>query len=226
MKRKRPHFYWNRIDEQLLREFYPDWPASMLAVYFQCEPYCVHQKAARMGLHKSAAFNASEQSGRLNGLRGLSCRYAKGHVPANKGLRRPGWAPGRMRETQFKKGRAPSENANYQPIGTERICSKDGYLIRKVTDDRSLVPVRRWVAVHRLVWEAARGSIPQGHIVCFKPGMKTAVRDEITSDKLELLTMKENMLRNSIHNLPKPLKDVVRLRGRLVRQIHKRERKA
>jgi len=71
---------------------------------------------------------------------------------------------------QFKKGemRGAAQH-NYVPIGTLRY-SKDGYLERKVTDDPNLVPARRWVGEHRLIWEAAHGPIPAGHVVVFLDG--------------------------------------------------------
>lgn len=219
---------WTRAEDKLLRKRYPHASTAAIARDLGMRVLQVSQHAHVLGLHKSEAYLASPAACRLRrgDEVGKAYRFPKGHVPANKGLRRPGWHRGRMRETQFKKGRPANESANYQPIGTERICSKDGYLIRKVTDDRSLVPARRWVAVHRLVWEAANGPIPKGHAVRFKPGMKTAVAGEITLDRLELVSLADNMRLNSIHNLPKPLKEVVQLRGRLMRQIHKREKRA
>lgn len=112
---------------------------------------------------------------------------------------------------------------NYVPIGTQRINSKDGYLERKVTDDHP-VPARRWVAVHRLVWEATNGPIPSGHRVAFRPGMKTNVEADITVDRLELVTAAEMMRRNTIHNYPPAIKDAMRLVGRVNRQVRKLER--
>lgn len=74
----------------------------------------------------------------------------------------------------FKKGSmSGAAQRNYVPIGSTRI-SKDGYLERKVTDDHP-VPARRWVGEHRLVWEAANGPIPEGHVVVFLDGDKENV---------------------------------------------------
>lgn len=71
---------------------------------------------------------------------------------------------------QFKKGTLNGAAAhNYVPVGSLR-WSKDGYLERKVTDDPDLVPARRWVGEHRLMWEAAHGPIPDGHVVMFLDG--------------------------------------------------------
>lgn len=155
---------------------------------------------------------------------GASGRYPKGHVPANKGLRRPGWASGRMAETQFKSGREAREAHNYRPIGSMKI-DRDGYLVRKVTDDPSIYPARRWVGVHRLVWEAANGPIPPGHMVRFKPGRRTTDVDSITVDGLELITMAENGRRNIFHHrYPEEVVDLIRLKSRLTRKINKRSR--
>jgi hypothetical protein len=221
---------WSVAEDAELRRRYPDERAASIARDFGFTLSQVYQRAAKLGLHKSDAFMASDRSGRVQrgkqDPRMVAHQFKKGSVPANKGLRRPGWHRGRMRETQFRKGRPAHENANYVPIGTERVEPRDGYLIRKVTDDRSLVPARRWVAVHRLVWEAVNGPIPKGHVVRFKPGMKTTVASEITLDKLDLVSQADNMRRNSIHNYPAPLKEVVQLSGRLMRQIHKREKRA
>lgn len=153
--------------------------------------------------------------------RGREHWFPKGHVPANKGLRRPGWHRGRMQETQFKAGRPAEEARNYRPVGSLRL-SKDGYLERKVTDDPSIVPARRWVGVHRLVWEEAHGPIPVGHVVVFRDGRYTAEESAITVDALELITRVELMRRNSYHNrYPKEVGLAIQLRGALIRKINR-----
>ena len=90
-----------------------------------------------------------------------------------KGQRRvPGSGAKGPNRTSFKKGTmAGAAQHNYVPIGTERV-SKDGYRERKVTDDPNLVPARRWVGVHRLVWEQENGPIPDGHVIVFLDGDK------------------------------------------------------
>lgn len=99
---------------------------------------------------------------------GRTGRFEKGRGSWNAGLK--GWlAGGRSVQTQFKKGRPAHESANYVPIGSTRVTT-DGYIERKVTDDRSLVPARRWVMEQRLVWEAEHGEIPGGHVIVFLDG--------------------------------------------------------
>jgi hypothetical protein len=83
------------------------------------------------------------------------------------------------------------------------------------------VPTRRWKAVHRLVWEAANGPIPAGHIVVFKPGTKTVAEAEITADKLECITRTENLRRNHPRNKSPELGRLVQLKGAITRQVNR-----
>jgi hypothetical protein len=125
--------------------------------------------------------------------------------------------------TQFKPGRRPEEARNYRPVGSVRV-TRDGYLERKVTDDTSVYPERRWVAVHRLVWESVNGPVPKGMIVVFRPGMATTDPDLITIDRVELITRAENMARNTIHARSEDLRELSMLKRRLTRAVNKRVR--
>jgi hypothetical protein len=219
---------WTEHDLDVLRRCYPTMKSEAIATCLGRKIGMVYQKSAKLGLKKSAEFLASDGSGRLTKLSasGAAFRYPKGHVPANAGLRRPGWAPGRMSQTQFKKGRPASESRNYKPIGALRV-SADGMLERKVSDDPKIVPARRWIGVHRMVWAEAHGAIPDGHAVVFKPGRATADLESITLDAIELVTRAELMRRNSYHtNYPPEIRQVIQLRGAVNRQINKRSQHA
>lgn len=160
---RRTRKIWTPAELAIVRARYPHVPTIEIATQLRRPVGQVYQCAARLGLKKSEAYLASPEAHRFQRERALTNpriianQFKKGQVPANKGLRRPGYAVGRMADTQFKKGRAPHEARNYKPIGTLRIDPKDHYLQRKVTDDPSIVPAQRWVGVHRLVWEAAPG---------------------------------------------------------------------
>lgn len=211
---------WSAADERRLVARYPHEPTTRLARELRRSVSAVYGRAQILGLAKSAAYLASPDACRLRrgDNIGAACRFMKGHVPANKGLRRPGWAPGRMGETQFKKGeRNGVAVLLYKPIGTERI-SKDGYLERKINDNLPLQA--RWRAVHLVLWEATRGPVPKGHAIAFRNGDKRDIR----LDNLHCISRRELMARNSLHNLPKPLVETIQLLGALNRQIRRMRR--
>jgi hypothetical protein len=214
-------FRWTADAVATLRHLYPDHAAQDVAVAIGCSTSAAHNKAAALGLSKSRAWWAREAERAK--IVGAASRFRPGQTPWNKGTHFV--AGGRSAETRFKAGRPAHEAANYLPIGSTRI-TKDGYLERKVTDDPALVPARRWVAVHRQVWEAAHGTVPPGHAVVFKPGHRTTAEAEITLDRIELVTRAELMRRNSYHtNYPPELRTLVQLRGALNRKINNRRKR-
>jgi hypothetical protein len=222
---------WTKADDRELRRRYPKESTADLARSLGRALGAVYRRSAQLDLHKSDAYLASDKSGRIQrgrtDPRMVATQFKPGLVPANKGLRRPGWHAGRMRETQFKKGRPAREARNYVPIGTEKIDPKRNVLMRKVTDDPSIFPVKRWRPVHVLVWEAVHGPVPPGHMVRFRDGMKTYDAALITLDRLELVTLAENMRRNTIWNrYPREVAEVMQLSGALKRKINRRLKEA
>lgn len=221
MNKRKP---WTDVELAILREHYPDSQTIDIAVALGRPTYAVYNKATSLGIRKSAAFMASPLSGRLDGVRGNGSRFRKGQPSWNTGLK--GWqAGGRSTDTQFKKGRPAAAAHNYQPIGAERI-NRDGHLERKVTDDPAIAPVRRWVPVYRLVWEAANGMIPCGHAVIFRPGRKTTDVALITVDALELVSRAELVQRNHPRSKSPELGKLVQLKGAITRQVNRISREA
>lgn len=217
---------WTGIETAFLRVVYADHTTIAIAAVLERTVSQVYAKAKDLELKKSAQYLASDAACRLRrgDNVGKQYRFEKGHVPANKGLRRPGYAPGRMAETQFKKGAmAGAAQHNYVPIGSLRV-TKDGILERKVTDDPAIYPAKRWVSVARLVWEAAHGPLQPGQIVRFKPGQRTVIEDEITLGRLECISKAENMRRNSIHNYPEDIMRATLARGALNRRINREQK--
>ncbi len=204
-----------------MRELYSDMPTAQVARRLGRSISSVNGRVQKLGLKKSAAYLASPDACRLRrgDHVGRPFQFKKGHVPANKGLRRPGWAPGRMKETQFRKGVLNGVAARrFKPIGSVRMC--DGYLYKKV----AAIPgpwTRNWKLAHVLLWESLHGPVPAGHAVAFKNGDPTDIR----GDNLELLHRRDLMARNTVHNLPKPLAQTVQLLGALRRKINQGSRK-
>lgn len=214
---------WTSAEVALLQARYSDTPSADLAAELGCSVDRVTAKANALGLRKSAECIAAmsrrvlEQDPQHPSRR---TRFQPGHVAPNKGRRMPGYAPGRSGSTQFKPGHVPS---NRVPVGTVLVCPTTGYLKVKVNDEPGPGAVR-WRFVHRLVWEAAHGPVPQGHCVAFKARKPIVNVEQITVDKLELLTRAENGRRNSVHRWGVELAGLAQLRGALERQINKRQR--
>jgi hypothetical protein len=220
-----PRRPWQDWELELIRANYADSSTADLARVLGCSRTAVYQRAAKMGLAKSVEFIAQTARERTSapGHPSHAHRFTKGFVPANKGLQRPGWAAGDMARTQFKKGQLNGRAAQLVvPIGSTRV-NNDGYLDRKVSDEPG-PQTRRWVAVHRLVWAAAHGTVPHGHAIVFKPGRRTTVEADITLDALECISRRELMTRNSYHQYGPEVAQLVQLRGAISRQINKRSK--
>jgi len=176
----------------------------------------VYRKASAMGLKKTPEFIAAESARQLakpdHPLR--ETRFTKGHGPWNKGVK--GVHTGGD-ATWFKPGQMPH---NTLPLGSTKF-DKSGVLLQKVSNAKGNNSAR-WRAVQELVWVRLNGPVPAKHIVVFKPGMRTNVLEEITIDRVECISLAENMKRNTRHNLPPELNQVVQLRAVLTRQINKR----
>lgn len=215
---------WSSLEDQLLRELYPDVTCADLAALLERAPGSIYYRAVGvLGLRKSEAFKASDISGRIQrGRRNpamVSTQFKDGSVPWNKGSHYV--AGGRSAETRFKKGQmSGAARHNYVPIGSLRV-TKDGYLERKFTDDQALVPARRWVGVHRQVWVAAHGPVPRGHVICFKPGRRSQAEEQITPDCLECLSRGDLARRNHIHSHSPELAYLVRLKGAITRHVNR-----
>ena len=207
---------WSKREDKQLRALYPHMSTAKVAKQFGRSLESVNGRAQNLGLRKTQAYLDSPDACRLRrgDNVGAAFRFKKGLVPHNKGLRRPGWFRGRMRETQFKKGQKPW---TWKPIGSLRF-SKEGYLQRKISDTG--YPPHDWVGVHILIWVEVHGPVPPGHAVTFKDGDKK----HIVLDNLELISRAELMRRNTVHNLPPDLAQVIQLRGALNRRIRRMER--
>ena len=137
------------------------------------------KKACKMKLKKPSHFFKIPSSG----------RFGDGHKPWNTGTK--GVCKGSS--TTFRQGNRP-HNA-YDDNGII-VLRKDsgGHLYKwyKIAD-------ANWVLYHRWVWEQRNGEIPEGYIVAFKDGD----RNNCDINNLELITRKENRVRNSSSTLLK-----------------------
>lgn len=222
---------WTTAEDSRLRELYATLSAAECAVQLGRTQSSVQMRVSTLGLSKSPEWIAERTRQRWAEGRHENSRakqFRRGGNPMNKGRPQSEWMSAesikRTMATRFKPGHLGGKAAEkVQPIGALRV-TRDGQLQRKVNNDLPLQ--RRWVAVARLVWEAANGPVPTGHVVRFKDGRQRHDPAEITADVLECVTRAENMRRNSYHtNLPPEVARLVQLRGALNRKINNRTRR-
>lgn len=218
MRRQRPqpsrrNQRWSAADIAVLQRHYPDRKTALLAAELGLPVSSVYAKAAGLGLRKSAAFFESPDAYRLNGEIGRASRFPPGHVPWNAGKHYV--AGGRSAQTRFKPGQV---SARWDPqvycVGALRVNADGGLDIKLRPGGRS------WVAMSRWVWESERGPIPKGTLVRTINGDPHDARIE----NLRLATRREVMRENSLWNYPRPLAEVIQLRGALIRKLKRRKK--
>lgn len=130
-------------------------------------------------------------------------------------------AGGRSVETRFKPGNVSS---NTLPVGAYRVTT-DGTLQRKIGNAPG-GPHKRWRSVAELVWIEHRGPVPPGHVVRFLPGCRTTDPEQVTPDKLECVSLADNLRRNSVHRYPKEVARLIQLKGAVNRQVNRINRES
>ena len=211
-----PRKFWSSEERQHLAVLYPPRSTAEVAKILGRTVEGVNGMAAKMKLHKTPEYIKAHCRLPKGSIAGRLHRYTKGHVPANKGVRRPGYAAGRMRDTQFKKGQQPH---NTVPVGTI-LVDHDGYVRIKIRErragERGWHP-RVWPPVHRLTWELRTGKrVPKGKLVVFKDGD----RFNCVFENLELISRAEHARRNVMWNrYPRELALAIQMNGVLKRRI-------
>lgn len=208
---------WTKEEDDLLRELYvrPDVMCKEISERLGRSRSGIYGRAKLLGLRAPA--EKASIAGRMSSQNpnAVASRFRKGHVPGNKGKKMRPDTYARCAPTMFRKGHRPSK---WRPVGSWRI-NVDGYVEVKVSDAPP-----KWLLKHRIVWEQANGPIPPGYNVQFRNGNRLDCRLE----NLYLIDRREQfMTQNSIYaRYPKELQYVMKLKGALNRQIHRREKDA
>lgn len=202
-----PRQPWTPEDIDTLRQLYPDHYTDEVGRILGRNTRSVFAMAYKLGLHKSEAFRAMELQKQADRLRkvGKRNRFPKGHIPANKGVKMSAEVYEKAKPTMFKPGNLP-HNTKYD--GHTRL-TKDGYIMVRIAKGK-------YVLEHRHLWEQHHGPIPPGHIIKFKDGNS----QNITIDNLEMISTRDNMMRNNIHNYPPELQEVIKLNNRIKNKIN------
>lgn len=205
---------WTAEEDAYLIAHYPDSTPEELEAHLKRSRPSIYQHAMALGLKKSAHYFATAAAGRFgDGTKNNGHRFHPGQQPWNRGKR--GWYGSGAEKTWFVKGqRSPTT----QPIGSYRI-TKDGLVQQKISNDAGSNS-QRWRSVHELEWVKANGPVPPGHIVVFKPGMKTNKPERITAEIVECITRAENARRNNERRDPELIK-LYQLKGAITRQVNR-----
>lgn len=213
---------WSSKQDALLRKLYPTTSTAEVARRIGRTSLSTYQRAQKLGLLKTEAYLASPAACRLRrgDNVGAAHRFPKGHAPANKGLRRPGWAPGRMKETQFKQGQRGS---NWKPIGSERLV--DGYCYTKVSDVRRAPWTVNWKPTHVLRWEALHGPLTRGMCLKSLDGNKENTDPSNWELIPRLLLLRLNRSRHKYETAPAELKPAILAIAKLEHAVHSSRRR-
>ena len=189
-----------------------------VAEYIYCNYKGTGHKAMADALNDKfgTAYTASQIKGyygnhKLNS--GLSGRFEKGQVPANKGQKMSPEVYEKCKGTMFKKGNIPG---NHREVGSERI-TKDGYIEVKIAEPN------KWRLKHLVVWEEVNGPLPEGHAILFLDDNTQNV--DISNLRLvtrsELLIMNRQRLKSSNADVT----DAAVILAKLIDQTNKKVRK-
>jgi hypothetical protein len=214
-KKNAPRHAWTLAEEASFAARYPIMRTEELAAEMGLKPTQLHDKASALGIKKDPEWMKAhlQECARRAYHSGKWRGFAPGHKTWNKGISFT--SGGASVQTRFQPKNLPH---NYRPLGSERVMS--GFLQRKLTETG--YPPRDWVYVHHIVWqEAGMGKVPKDMALIFRDGN----RMNFAIENLELISRAELMRRNSVHNYGPDLAKLIHLRGQIIRQINRRERK-
>ena len=145
--------------------------------------------------------------------------FKKDHKPWNTGTK----GLTGTNATSFKKGHVP---ANRKPLGSERTCSNDGFILIKIAeqDPHTGFPTR-YKHKHVHIWEQAHGPIPEGMIVAFRDGDKLNIEPEnlMLISRAELLRLNQHDYKNTPDELKPNVLALSKLEVKTFTLIRKRQ---
>ena len=212
--------FWIKVEDNLMYDKFADTQTRELCKILDRSYSSVSNRANFLGLKKSEAFLKSDLSGRITKLSELGkiYRYKKGNIPANKGKKQSEYmsqeAIDRTKATRFKKGSIPANAySNGEETTRKNKCGRE-YILIKVPGKRKLI------FKHRHIWEQVHGKIPKGYIVIFKDGNTM----NCVIENLECISREENMSRNTIHQYPDELKELIKINKKVKKRINEKQK--
>ncbi|MCG9780460.1 HNH endonuclease [Photobacterium damselae] len=163
--------------------------------------------------NKGAITGACKRFGIKSGRNG---RFEHGHVSHNKGKSCP--LRGRAKETAFGGVRSNPTSDNKKPIGSTRVCSKEGYLIIKVAEPNI------WRHAHVVIWENKHGKKPKDHVIRFYDNSPEKIKAP-TLDNLFMVSrsVHARLTQMKLSDIPMEHKETVILIAKIEQQIKSKE---
>lgn len=195
--------------EVYLKKHYANTRNADLSEILKVSEAAISARAFKLGLKKEEAFIRKWTS---------KTYFKKGHTPANKGKKQTEYmtpeAIAATAETRFKKGQVPHNALNDWEEVERRDKGGRVYTLIKVPKARKLQYKHIWL------WEKhTKQKLKKGYNIVFKDGNT----QNICVENLECISNAELMRRNSYHNYPKELAELIQLRGAVKRQINQQK---
>jgi Mor family transcriptional regulator len=189
---------WTQKDIDTLTELYPNTSTKELCKLLDRKISGVYGQVCKMQLKKSPEYLKEH----VHTIKpSVQHQFAKGHKVWNKGVKLGEDFGGKA--TQFPKGHKPH---NWKPEGSIRT-NVDGYKEIKVG--------KKYVLLHRHIYVSEIGEIQNDEVIRFKDGNKS----NLDLNNLEKISREEHAIRNSVHNLPEDIKEVVKLKRTITKLI-------
>lgn len=196
---------YTKKEDQLLFDNYLILPSCTMSRMLKRSKSSARQRMKRLGIIVPAEL--IEQFKKQS-------HFKPGTPASNKGLKQSQYmsaaAIEKVKQSWFKPGSNPSNTKHDGAICIRGDKIGNRYQFIRLSE-------ANWIPLHRHNWIQLHGPIPKGLKLIFKDGDTL----NCSIHNLELVTAGELMRRNSYHNYPKPLAQIVQLRGALNRQINK-----
>jgi len=202
--------FWTEQEIKFLIDNYSDMKTADIAAIMNRPIGGVNGKAYDLKLKKSfkhmkALLEIEAERLRSSGIRH---QFKKGQPSHNKGKKMSPELYEKIKRTMFKPGNKPG---NIKKVGAIRI-DHEGYTYIKLSD-------ANWVLKHRHVWEQVNGPVPANHVVIFKDNNM----HNFDINNLQVISQADNMLRNTIHQYPEQIQELIKLKNKLKKKINEKQ---